>query len=333
MKKNFSVITANTVEEILKSNHDDVYEVIKKTYIDHFEKNVVNPPSCFLWYPDKKFSRIIALPSLIKSNKKKVAGIKWVSSIPENIDRGLNRASAVAIINDYETGYPLACIEASLISATRTAYSAVLTIDQIKPNRKVQTLGVVGTGRIAFNTIKCMSKQNWLAKNLFLYDKISQNAEKFKSKLLEEHLTLGANILVANDLNKLLENCDLIIFATTSKEPYVNDYNLLKKNAILLNISLRDLSAEIIEKSVNIVDDLNHVMNADTSPHLAKKKYGHTKFITTTIGSMLINGIDDVNKPVIISPMGLGALDLALSNFVYKQAIDKQENILITDFF
>ena len=128
MNQNFSVITAKSVEGIINNNHQAVYDIIKDTYIAHHNKDTVNPPSYFIWYPDKPLSRIIALPALI-ANKDKIAGIKWISSNPENINNGLNRASAVIILNDYETGYPLACIEGSLISAVRTAYSAVLVTD------------------------------------------------------------------------------------------------------------------------------------------------------------------------------------------------------------
>src|SRR6266851_1386641 len=45
----------------------------------------------------------------------------------------LARASAVLILNDATTGYPLACIEASLIRATRTATSAALAAEHIFP--------------------------------------------------------------------------------------------------------------------------------------------------------------------------------------------------------
>ena len=38
------------------------------------------------------------------------------------------------ILNDPRTGYPLACIEASLISATHTAASAALAAEHISPD-------------------------------------------------------------------------------------------------------------------------------------------------------------------------------------------------------
>jgi len=332
MTQNFSVITAKSVEGIINNNHQAIYDIIKKTYIAHHKKDTVNPSSYFIWYPDKPLSRIIALPALI-SNENKIAGIKWISSNPENINNGLNRASAVVILNDYETGYPLACIEGSLISAVRTAYSAVLVADHLIKDKKVNTIGVVGTGRIAFNIIKCLSNQNWSAENIILYDKVTRNAENFSNQLKSKNITLTSDIRVENELDKLIQNSDLLIFTTTGKTPYVNKYNLIKKNAVLLNISLRDISPDIIEQSSNIVDDVEHIMNANTSPHLAQQKYNHSRFITATIGELIINSIDFDIKPIIVSPMGLGILDIALAKFIYEEAQNQEENIVIKDFY
>ena len=97
-------------------------------------------------FPDRPSSRIIALPASI-GGPARVDGLKWISSFPENVAAGIPRASAVLILNDHDTGYPFACLESSIISATRTAASAALAADWLSRGRpRPSRIGFVGTG-------------------------------------------------------------------------------------------------------------------------------------------------------------------------------------------
>src|SRR3954469_15658423 len=149
----FYVLPGSTVKCIIDDNKKQVFDAVEAAYRLHGSGNTVNPDSYFLRYPDKPSSRIIALPAHLGGAIQK-SGIKWISSFPENRAGNLARASAVLIVNDAATGYPLACIEASLISATRTAASAALAAEQISPNPFKGTLGVIGTGVIARTTVE-----------------------------------------------------------------------------------------------------------------------------------------------------------------------------------
>jgi ornithine cyclodeaminase len=333
MNQNFSIITAEQVSDIISNNHKKIYELIKKAYISHHNKETINPPSYFLRYSDKPNSRIIALPASITHNPR-ISGIKWIASNPDNINIGLNRASAVIILNDYDTGYPIACLEGSLISAIRTAYSAVLSADNLIINKKVNTLGIIGTGRIAYNIIKCLHLQGWDIDHITLHDTLENSLKSFISLLNENNIKLAEKITTEDKKENLVKKSDLLILTTTAKEPYINDSYKIKNNTVILNISLRDLSPEVLIKYNNIVDDLDHIMHANTSPHLTQQKYGNTNFINGTIGHLITNAVViDNKKPTVVSPMGLGILDIALANFVYCESEKNQQSIKINNFF
>lgn len=121
----FHIIPGAEIRKILEDNPQRSIASVEGAYLAHHDGKTVNPDSYFLRFPHSNSNRIIALPASIDGDTG-VSGIKWIASFPDNIKRGIPRASAVLLLNNKETGYPFACMEASLISAARTAASAVL---------------------------------------------------------------------------------------------------------------------------------------------------------------------------------------------------------------
>src|SRR6266542_5831080 len=130
----FAIISGDQVQHVLKDKHRHVVDLVEQTYLAQASGTTVTPPSCFLRFPDRPAARIIALPASV-GGVSPTDGLKWISSFPENVASGLPRASAVLILNDPRTGYPYACLEASIISAARTAASAALAADWLCASR------------------------------------------------------------------------------------------------------------------------------------------------------------------------------------------------------
>jgi ornithine cyclodeaminase len=126
----------------------------------------------------------------------------------------------------------------------------------------------------------------------------------------------------------------MVVFVTTAPAPWVVEPDLLSAGQCVLNISLRDIGPEIIGSSHNIVDDIDHCLTANTSPHLAEQKYGHRDFIDGTL-AQLINGdiVLGENKPKIFSPFGLGVLDLAVGRYIHLEARKRGSSTIVPEFF
>src|SRR5919202_4728180 len=156
-----SIITGKTVFDIVRAHRDECIRVVREAYLAHADGQAVNPDSYFLRFPGKPDSRIIALPAYLGKNFD-VAGLKWIASYPANIQRGFPRASAVLILNNYETGYPFAILESSIISAARTAASAALAAFWLGgQSRRAHSLGIVGPGFIARYVSDCLVDTGW----------------------------------------------------------------------------------------------------------------------------------------------------------------------------
>src|SRR5260370_7383138 len=120
-----SIINGKSVFDIVRARRSECLRIVHEGYLAHADGQSVNPDSYFLQFPDKPDCRIIALPAYLGNNFG-VAGLKWIASYPANIQRGFPRASAVLVLNNYETGYPFAILESPIISAARTAASPPL---------------------------------------------------------------------------------------------------------------------------------------------------------------------------------------------------------------
>jgi N-[(2S)-2-amino-2-carboxyethyl]-L-glutamate dehydrogenase len=326
----FYVVPGSSVKRVIDDNKKKVFDAVEAAYRLHGSGNTLNPDSYFLRYPDRPSARIIALPAHIGGEIQK-SGIKWISSFPDNRASNLARASAVLILNDATTGYPLACIEASLISATRTAASAALAAEHISPNPFKGALGVIGTGVIARTTVEWLLFRNWKFSKISLYDVDRKEAEHFSKWLRDQH-NLKADI--QDHLEGAVADSSLILFTTTTLEPYLADEKLFDHCPAVLHLSLRDICVNIIIASQNIVDDVDHCMKAKTSLHLTEMATGNRDFVSGTLVDLLENKFKlDHAKPRIFSPFGLGVLDLAVGIFVLEAAKSSDATIALPDFF
>jgi ornithine cyclodeaminase len=331
MPFHFSIINGKTVCDIIRAHRAECIDVVRDAYLAHANGHAVNPDSNFLRFPEKPDCRIIALPAFL-GNGFGVAGLKWIASYPGNVQRGFPRASAVLVLNSYETGYPFAILESSIISAARTAASAVLAADWLNGrSRRAQSLGIVGTGFIARYVYDFLVDTGWAIKEVRLYDKSPAESEKFKNTACRpEH---HRSVTVVPHVADLLSVSDLIVFTTVASAPHIDTW-LFHHNPLVLHLSLRDLAPEILLRCQNVVDDVEHVMKANTSPHLTEQQSGNRSFVTGTLAEIML-GRRSVNRsrPIIFSPFGMGILDVAVGKWVYDQAVAAGRDQRVSDFF
>lgn len=328
----FAVVSGGQVQQALQGREKQIVELVEATYRLHNAGESVNPPSHFLRFPDRPSSRIIALPASI-GGEAGVDGLKWISSFPQNVAAGIPRASAVLILNDRRTGYPFACMEASIISATRTAASAALAADRLSRGRPRPTrVGFFGTGLIARYIHTFLAGTGWSFDAIGVHDVSADSAAGFRCYLEQSGAT--GWIVVHDSPEQLIRGSDLVVFATVAARPHVCDPSWFAHRPLVLHVSLRDLAPEVVLASDNIVDDVEHCLRADTSVHLAEQRTGTRDFLTGTLtdvmdGRVTLSG----DRTVVFSPFGLGVLDLAVGKYVYDEVAGSGELHVVDGFF
>jgi N-[(2S)-2-amino-2-carboxyethyl]-L-glutamate dehydrogenase len=328
----FAVIPGAQVQQALHGRENEIVAMVEATYRLHSAGDSVNPPSYFLRFPDRPSARIIALPASIGGHVG-VDGLKWISSVPENVAAGIPRASAVLILNDHDTGYPFACLEGSIISATRTAAMATLAADSLRRGRRRPArVGFFGTGLIARYIHTFLAGTGWSFDEIGLYDLSAESAAGFRGHL--EQSGAAGRITMHDSSEELIRSSDLVVFATVAGRPHVSDLSWFERNPLVLHVSLRDLAPEILLASTNIVDDVEHCLKANTSPHLAEQLTGNRDFLDGTLYDVMAGRVTvPADRPVVFSPFGLGVLDLAVGKYVYDRLVRTGDLNVVDDFF
>ncbi len=328
----FSVISGKQVHDVLSADPGAVVAAVETAYRLHGAGRTVNPPSFFLRFPDRPTARIIGLPASVGGDNA-VDGVKWISSFPTNVPAGLPRASAVLVLNAPETGYPYAVLESSIISASRTAASAALAADRLSAGRpRPRRLGIVGAGLIARYVHTYLAATGWTFDAVSVHDTSPEHAEGWAG--YARRSGHDGPVQVHDNLEKLVRDCDLIVFATVAPAPHVHDPAWFAHAPLVLHLSLRDLAPEIILSATNVVDDVDHCLTAGTSPYLAEQTTGNRDFVHATLYDVLTGAYaPPANRPLVFSPFGLGVLDLAVGRHVYDRLAAAGSLHEVDDFF
>ncbi|MGA8117714.1 MAG: 2,3-diaminopropionate biosynthesis protein SbnB [Actinocatenispora sp.] len=327
----FHVVPHAVTADVLGTSREAVLSAVRDAYLTHDAGDTVNPSSHFLRFPDKPASRIIALPAFLGSSGG-TPGIKWISSFPSNLERGLPRASAVLLLNDYETGRPIACLEAAHISAARTAASAALAATVLRRKlgreRHPGRISFIGTGVIATTIATYLRHVEVPVTEYVCHDLNAVRVEEFLAGT--DPLWPGAGR--ACDLAEALD-CDVVVFATTAGAPYLPGTLRFRADQVVLNISLRDIHPETMLAANNILDDVAHCLTAATSPHLAEQLSGSRDFVTGTLAQVIDGRCElDAQRPTIFSPFGLGVLDIAVGRLVLDRAVADPRCVEVPNF-
>jgi N-[(2S)-2-amino-2-carboxyethyl]-L-glutamate dehydrogenase len=324
----FDVVPGTAVRHIIETGRTQVLDLVRRAYLLHRDGDTINPDSYFLRFPEKPDSRIIALPAYVGGDVQ-LAGMKWIASFPANTRVGVPRASAVLLLNDYTTGYPVACLEAAAISSARTAASAALAAAALRPNGYPGTrIAVVGAGIIARNICDFLEAAGCTPDGYIVHD-----LDPVAGFALAEHIrtVLSRPARFTADLAEAVA-AETVVFATTALQPYVT--TPFTAGQLVLNVSLRDLAPEVLTTARNVLDDVEHCLKANTSPHLAEQLTGSRDFIDGTLadvlaGDLVIGG----DRPVVFSPFGLGVLDIAVGAYVHQRARADGTAVAVPDFF
>lgn len=107
----------------------DQLELVERTYRSLAAGRVELPPKPGV-HP-RKDSFVHAMPAYLRDED--VVALKWVAGYPANKERGLPYITGLIVLNDAETGLPLAIMDGAEITAARTAAASGVCVRRFAP--------------------------------------------------------------------------------------------------------------------------------------------------------------------------------------------------------
>ncbi|GAA1973145.1 2,3-diaminopropionate biosynthesis protein SbnB [Kitasatospora viridis] len=327
-----AVVPQAAVDRALAALAGQSRTVVEQVYIQAANGQLVNPDSLFL-RPDPDPAhreRIIALPAYVAGGPVPAMGIKWISSFPGNLDLGLPRASALIVLNDLRTGFPVAVLEGARISAHRTAMSAAVGARALSGTTSgAVKLAVIGTGFIADTTVRTLAADGWEFATIAVHDLDPTRAEAFADRCAEH----AARVEVAPGAREAVADADLVLLATTAVVPHLSESSWFKRGAVVLHMSLRDFTPEAMAGAVHVVDEVGHALRERTSLGLAVDAGLVERDDIRPVGDYLQGKAEpDRDRLAVYSPFGLGSLDIAIAGLVLEHVAPTDEITTVPDF-
>lgn len=182
----------------------EILDALFVAFREHGEGKVEMPPKPGIHTQPDAF--IHAMPAFIPALHS--AGMKWVSGYPENYKRDLPYITGLLILNDAETGVPLAVMDCAWITAMRTgAATAVAAKYLARPES--ESVGILGCGVQGRSNLEALQVLFPL-KRVVAYDTLPAQAERFAQFARER---FGLDAVIAQHARQAVEELDLIVTA------------------------------------------------------------------------------------------------------------------------
>lgn len=308
----------------------DLYVTAVSRALDlHAKKDFVQPLKPYLRVDEKNghiADRIIAMPAYV-GGEIPVSGLKWIGSKHDNPSkRNKERASGLVILNDPESNYPIAVMEASLISGMRTAAVTVIGARYLA-RKGFSRVACMGCGIIAKMQLTSMLEQFPDIADIYLFDLNRQAADRLAGELQETFSHVQMHI--AEDAESAVLQGEVVITSTVTDQPYI-PFNWLQKGTFVSNISIMDVHKEVFLKADKVVVDDWDQSNREKkviNQLVLEGKFSREQ-LHAELGEILIGtkpGRESEDEIIILNPMGMAVEDVASAQEIYRKAL--AENI------
>ncbi len=306
-------------------NMGQVISEIEKVFEGHGKKSVVlsNPSKIVLPLEPSINGHFVALPAYIDLKQESAAGIKWISTFPGNPKQhGLHTSSAIVILNDPNTGFPVCLMEALFLTAYRTGAATAVGASRLA-NKDSHVIGLIGASFQGRHQLLALAEKF----NLYecrVYDIDPKASETYRAEMLGK--LPGMEIKICRSYEEAVSGSDIVVTATTYLPPTpFFEGAWCKEGMLLVSIAAGpELKPEVLSKANKIVvDTIDGCMHQGALFPYFKSGQLKEKDIYSELGQIVVGekkGRENEDEFILYVPIGVGTEDVAVASMVYKLA-------------
>jgi ornithine cyclodeaminase/alanine dehydrogenase len=180
----------------------EIIEALDQMFKEKGQGNVEMPPKPGIHTRPDAF--IHAMPAYIPSLGS--AGMKWVSGYPENQGKGLPYITGLLILNDPDTGVPLAVMDCTWITAMRTGAATAVAARYLarKDSSRVGIIACGVQGRSNLQALSCLFDITAVK----AYDLRPEIARRYAEQMSAQ---LDVDVEPVQDVSRAVKGMDIVV--------------------------------------------------------------------------------------------------------------------------
>lgn len=225
----------------------EAIEVVSEVLAEHGEKMIENPPKPGIH--TRKDAFIHAMPGYLP--RKRAAGMKWVAGYPGNPGLGLPSIMGVIVLNDVDTGEPIAIMDGTYITALRTAAVSALAARYLA-RADSGIIGAVGAGLQARYHLVALREVLPRLESVKVFDASPVAVERFVAEMSE---LVPFRIEPVSSVEYAIKGSDIVFTATGHLDERLFKSVWVSPGCLALPIHARGWDLESLHMDKLVVDD------------------------------------------------------------------------------
>jgi len=298
----------------------DIMKLVRQALAEHGKKMVEMPAKTAIHPIYNTFHH--AMPALVPAAE--ASGIKWVACFPENYKYHLDQTSALITLNDIQTGWPLAIMDGTWITAKRTAAVSAVAVGKLARQNSSE-VGILGCGVQGHEHLTALATVIHNLKKVKLLDIRPGIARQLIDRFKGDY---GFEIMEVTSIEELVRGSDVVVTATAilEKPDLLIKDEWIKGGALLLPIDLDSVFEWKTMKRaakflVDSLDEMNYFMSIGYLEHGLPPLYAEIGEVVAGIKP----GRQNDEEMIFDMNIGMGVVDVVVAKDVVNRAI--KENI------